>query len=278
MVCHLPDTADGPSLSLPRAWHLTPRPAIDRLCDMDMGDLPPQFRPALRALATVIRNREPAVRERVERLRAENPGLSREALSKKLIRRTRARVAATGAASGAAAIAPGIGTVIAVGTITGQGLYAMEQEAELVLGIAMIHGVELTGSDERLLEALAVIGLAGGAVKLRDNVLVAGGERITIAAFRHMPAQWLARAGSDVMVRVLGRALAMRAAASVGRIVPLAIGLAAGAGFDWAAVTLLGRAAIVYYGRAATDVALEPVATLDRLPAAKDLGEVEAGD
>lgn len=245
---------------------------------MDLGDLPPQLRPALRALAMVIHNREPAIRERVERLRDENSGLSPAALSKLLIRRTRARVAATGAASGVTAIAPGIGTVIALGTVTSQSLFAMEQEAELVLGIAMIHGKELRGSDERLLEALAVIGLAGGAVKLRDNVLVAGGERITIAAFRHMPAQWLARAGSDVMVRVLGRALAMRAAASVGRIVPLAIGLAAGAGFDWAAVTLLGRAAIVYYGRAAIDVALDPVATLDPLPAAKDLGEVEAGD
>src|SRR5215471_15454443 len=152
---------------------------------MNLGDLPPQFRPALRALVTVIHNREPAIRERVERLRDENPGLSPDALSKILIRRTRARVAATGAASGAAAIAPGIGTVIALGTVTGQGLYAMEQQAELVLGIAMIHGKELSGSDDRLLEALAVIGLAGGAVKLRDNVLVAGGERITISAFRH---------------------------------------------------------------------------------------------
>lgn len=244
---------------------------------MDLGDLPPQFRPAVRALGTVIRNREPAIRERVERLRDENPGLSPEALSKKLIRRTRARVATTGAASGAAAIAPGIGTIVALGTVTGQGLFAMEQEAELVLGIAMIHGKELSGSDERLLEALAVIGLAGGAVKLRDNVLVAGGERITIAAFRHMPGRWLAKAGSDVLARVLGRALAMRAAASVGRVVPLAIGVAVGASFDWAAVTLLGRAAIGYYGRAAPRPALAPVAMPDPLPATEDLGDVEAG-
>jgi hypothetical protein len=244
---------------------------------MDMGDLPPQFRRALRALATVIRNREPAVRQRVERLRVENPGLSPEALSKKLIRRTRVRVAATGAASGAAAIAPGIGTVIALGTITGQGLYAMEQEAELVLGIAMIHGVELTGSDERLLEALAVIGLAGGAVKLRDNVLVAGGEKITIAAFRHTPARWLARTGTDVLTRVLGRAVALRAGASVARIVPLAIGVAAGASFDWAAVTLLGRAAIRYYGRVAGDRVLSPPAAPMPLPAPEDFGDVKAG-
>ena len=243
---------------------------------MDLGDLPPQLRPALRALATVIHNREPAIRERVERLRDENPDLSPAALSKLLIRRTRARVAATGAASGVAAIAPGIGTVIALGTVTGQGLFAMEQEAELVLGIAMIHGKELSGSDDRLLEALAVIGLAGGAVKLRDNVLVGGGERITIAAFRHTPARWLVRAGGDVMVRILGRALAVRTAASVGRIVPLAVGVAAGASFDWAAVTLLGRAAMRYYGRAGTGAALGPMATPTQLPSSDDLGDVEA--
>src|SRR5262249_5277334 len=139
---------------------------------MDLGDLPPQLRPAPRALATVIHNREPAIRERVERLRDENPDLSPAALSKLLIRRTRARVAATGAASGVAAIAPGIGTVIALGTVTGQGLFAMEQEAELVLGIAMIHGKELSGSDDRLLEALAVIGVAGGGGQPRAHLLL----------------------------------------------------------------------------------------------------------
>src|SRR5215467_4544545 len=140
----------------------------------------------------------------------------------------------------------------------------------------MIHGKELSGSDDRLLEALAVIGLAGGAVKLRDNLLVGGGERITIAAFRHTPARWLVRAGSDVMVRILGRALAVRTAASVGRIVPLAVGVAAGASFDWAAVTLLGRAAMRYYGRAGTGAALGPMATPTQLPSGDDLGDVEA--
>ncbi len=244
---------------------------------MDLGDLPPQFRPPLRALATVIRNREPAVRAQVEKLRMENPGVSPEELSRRLIRKTRVRVAATGAASGAAAIAPGIGTVIALGTVTGQGLYAMEQEAELVLAIAMIHGMELSGSDERLLEALAVIGLAGGAVKLRDNVLVAGGERITISAFRYMPARWLARTGTDVLTRVLGRAVALRAGASVARIVPLAIGVAAGASFDWAAVTLLGRAAMRYYGRAAGGRSMAPASPAEPLPASEDLPDVQTG-
>jgi hypothetical protein len=244
---------------------------------MDRVDLPPQLRPALRALAAVIRNREPAIREGIERLRAENPGLGPDELSRKLIRRTRARVAATGAVSGATAIVPGLGTVVALGTVASQGLYALEQEAELVLGIAMIYGEELTGSDERLFEALVVIGLAGGAIKLRDDLLVSGGAKITIVAFRLMPGRWLTRAGSEVLARILGRALATRATATVARVVPLAVGVAAGAGFDWFAVTVLGRAAIGYYSRLPRARLIAPVEMPARLPASEDLSDVKSG-
>jgi hypothetical protein len=217
---------------------------------MDATDLPPQLRPVLAALAAVMRRREPAIRERVERLRAENPDLGPDELARRLVRTTRRRVATTGAASGVAAIVPGLGTVVAIGTATSQSLYALEQETELVLAIAMIYGRELSGSDERLLEALVVVGLAGGAVKLRDNVLIAGGHQVTVAAFRRLPNLWLGRAGNRVLTRVLGRALAHRAVTVVARAIPLAIGAAAGAGFDWAAVSLLGHSAMRYYGRA----------------------------
>jgi hypothetical protein len=226
---------------------------------VDAGDLPPQLRPILTALAAVMRRREPAIRERVVQLRAENPDLGSDELARKLIRTTRRRVASTAAASGAVAIVPGLGTVIAIGTATSQSLYALEQETELVLAIAMIYGRELSGSDERLLEALVVVGLAGGAVKLRDNLLVAGGQRVTVEAFRHLPGVWLGRTGSRVLTRVLGRALAQRTINVVARTVPMAIGMAAGAGFDWTAVTLLGRTAMRYYGRVSGTVELPPL-------------------
>src|SRR5207249_4579571 len=71
------------------------------------------------------------IRERVERLRAENPNLGPEDLSRQLIRATRRRVAGTVALSGAAAVAPGLGTLIALGTATSQGLYAPEPGTEL---------------------------------------------------------------------------------------------------------------------------------------------------
>ncbi len=138
--------------------------------------------------------------------------------------------------------------MLAIGTVTSQAFYALEQEIELVLAIAMIYGHELADSDERVLEALVVVGLAGGAIKLREDVLVAGGERIAIAAFRRMPGMLLAHGGSRFLSRLLMRMAASASAKVVARVIPLAIGVAAGAGFDWIAVTGLGRAAMRYYG------------------------------
>jgi UPF0271 protein len=218
------------------------------------------------ALAAVMRSREPAIRHRVWQLRDENPGLENHELARLLIRDTRRRVAGTAAASGATAIVPGLGTIVAIGTAASQTLFALEQETELVLAIAMVHGRELADSDERLLEALVVVGLTGGAVKLRDNLLIAGGQRVTVAAFRRLPEIWLGRAGNRMLTRVFGRFLTQRAVSVIARTAPLAIGVAAGAGFDWIAVTVLGQAAISYYGRAPH---------VEALPASEDI--VEAG-
>jgi len=202
----------------------------------------------LHRLAEVVSSREPAIRMHVDSLRARNPHLTSDQLAAELIRSTRRRVAATGALSGAAAIAPGLGTVLAVGTVTSQALYALEQEIELVLSIAIIYGHELAGSDERVVEALVVVGLASGAVKLREDVLVAGGERIAVAAFRRMPALLVAHGGGRLLTRMLSRLAASTTARLAARFIPLAVGVAAGAGFDWLTVTGLGRAAVRYYG------------------------------
>jgi len=238
---------------------------------MDLDRLPPQLREILNALAGALRSREPAIRSRVDGLRLASPTLTNDELALKLIRDTRVRVAATGAASGAAAIAPGLGTLLALGAATSQALYALEQETELVMAIAIIYGHELLESDERVLEALVVVGIAGGSVKLRENVLVAGGERITVAAFRALPKEWLGRAGGHVLGRILARVAGSRVLSTVGRVVPLAIGMAVGAGFDWVTVSTLGRAAMRYYGPGG------PAARAPRL-ALEDGSHVELGN
>jgi hypothetical protein len=215
---------------------------------VDLDRLPAPLQTMLRRLAQVVSAREPAIQAHIQQLRALNPHLTNDQLALALIRSTRRRVAATAAMSGAAAIAPGLGTVLAIGTITSQAFYALEQEIELVLAVAMVYGHELAGSDERVIEALLVVGLASGAVKLREDVLVAGGERIALAAVRGLPGMLLAHGGGRVISRILARFVTSGAAKMAARVIPLAVGVAAGAGFDWLAVTGLGRAAMRYYG------------------------------
>ena len=112
----------------------------------------------------------------------------------------------------------------------------------------MIFGHELTGSEGRVLEALVVVGLTSGALKLREDVVVAGGERLAIAAFRRVPGLLLVHGGGRFVTRVLSRFATSGVAKVAARVVPLGIGVGIGAGFDWIAVTGLGRAAMKYYG------------------------------
>jgi hypothetical protein len=168
----------------------------------------------------MISSREPALQAKVDQLRARHPHFTNDQLALDLIRSTRRRVAGTGALSAAAAIAPGLGTVIAVGTVTSQAFYALEQEVDIT----------------------------SGAVKLREDVLVTGGERLAVAAFRRLPSTLLAHGGSRILARILARVAGSGAAKAAARLVPIGVGVAAGAGFDWLAVTGLGRAAMKYYG------------------------------
>ena len=95
---------------------------------MDVDELPPHVRFVLRSLDQAMKSREPAIRSKVDQLRATHPTYTNDQLALSLIRSTRRRVAATGAISGAASIAPGLGTALAIGTVTSQTLYALEQE------------------------------------------------------------------------------------------------------------------------------------------------------
>lgn len=215
---------------------------------MEPHSLPPHLRAVLKTLNHAVQSREPVIRTRVEQLRVAHPLYTNDQLALELIRSTRRRIAATGALSGAVSIAPGLGTVLAVGTITSQAVYALEQEVELVLGIAMIFGHELSSSDQRVLEALVVVGITSGAVKLREDVLVAGGENLALVAFRRLPSLILRHGGGRMMTRVLSKLATTGTAKVAARVIPFGVGVAAGAGFDWLAVTALGRAAIKYYG------------------------------
>src|SRR5258708_19534589 len=212
-----------------------------RMVTLDLENLPPQVRAILSTLTSAVQTREPAIRAKVEKLQTANPHFTSDQLARQLIRSTRRRVAATGALSGAAAVPPGFGTPIALGTVTTQALYALEQEIELVLGIAMIYGHELKGSDERVLEALVVVGITSGAVKLREDVLVAGGERLAVSLFRRLPTMIVDRGGGHVITRVLGRIAISGAGRGASPAIPLAVAISVGARLGYHVCTGLVR-------------------------------------
>jgi len=215
---------------------------------MALNALPPQLHWVLTVAQRGIKNREPAIQETVRKLFLEFPGATREELARILIGRTRRRLAVTAAASGAVSIVPGLGTlgVISVGTV--QSMYALEQELELVLAVGLIFGHLPAEHEDRTLEALVVVGIAGGAVKIRDGLLIAGSQRLAVHLLTTYPRLLLSRVGSAALTRILTGAVGSEVASVLGRALPLAVGVTVGASFDWITATALGNAALRYYG------------------------------
>ena len=102
--------------------------------------------------------------------------------------------------------------------------------------------------DDRTLEALVVVGIAGGAVKLRDDLLIAGSQRLAVHLVTTYPPLLLSRVGSAALTRILTGVIGSEVGAVLARALPAAIGITVGAGFDWITVTALGNAALRYYG------------------------------
>lgn len=223
---------------------------------MPQSDLPP----VLQALAGWMQGREPAIRVHVEILRASAPGLSSDQVADRLIKEFRGRIVKTGAVTSAIGVIPGLSTLVELGALGAQGAYAIKQEIEMVMAIAIGFGHDLSESQERLVEVLAVAGVVTGTNLVRDRVLVEGG--------RAAAQRGVTRAAAGLAGRAGGR-LASRAVAGAGRLLPLGVGVVIGAGFDFASVTGLGKAAKRYYGPGGpgSHVELRPPQVLELPPA-----------
>src|SRR5260370_8682372 len=95
---------------------------------MDLDHIPPQLRAVLHALDHAVKAREPAIRAKVDGLRAKHPNHDNHQLARELIRSTRRRVAAPGPLSGAAPIPPRLRTAPALGPITRPTPYALPHD------------------------------------------------------------------------------------------------------------------------------------------------------
>lgn len=215
---------------------------------MDSYPVPSQLHWVLSAAQKAIMKRQPAVEETVRKLQLEFPEATPEELARTLIRRQRRRLAVTAAASGAASAFPGMGTLAVLGVGTVQSMYAMEQELELVLAVGLIFGHLPVEGEDRTLEALLVIGIAGGAVKIRDDFLIAGSQQLALHLVTTYPRLLLTRVGSAALTRILTGTVGTQIGSTLARALPVAVGIGVGAGFDWITVTALGNAALRYYG------------------------------
>lgn len=233
---------------------------------MESKTLPPQLQWVLTAVQKGVEKREPAIQETVRKLRLELPEATPEELVENLIRRRRRHLAMTAAASGAVSIVPGLGTLGVIGVGTVQSMYALEQELELVLAVGLIFGHLPSEHEDRTLEALVVIGIAGGAIKIRDNVLIAGSQRLALHLLTTYPQLLLSRVGSAALTRILTGTVGSQVGAVIARTLPAAVGIGVGAGFDWITVTALGNAALRYYGPHGPTADRLPKPPPDQLP------------
>lgn len=225
---------------------------------MDSYPLPAQLHWVLSAAQKAIKKRQPAVEETVRKLRLEFPDATPEQLARTLINRQRRRLALTSAASGAAAVVPGMGTLGVLGVGTVQSMWAMEQELELVLAVGLLFGHLPVEGEDRTLEALLVIGIAGGAVKIRDDLLIAGSQQLALHLVTTYPRLLLTRVGGPALIRILTGTVGAQVGSALARALPAAVGIGVGAGFDWITVTALGNAALRYYGPRAPGARLLP--------------------
>lgn len=98
----------------------------------------------------------PAVAKYVASLRKANPDASPAEIIAKLEKRYLAAVTGSGGAVGATAAVPGVGTVTALGAITGETAFFLEASALLALSIAEVHGIPVEDRERRRTLVLAV--------------------------------------------------------------------------------------------------------------------------
>ena len=155
-----------------------------------------------RLAKTVLTNADEAdVARRVERLRQRHPGLSRDELVEKLIRKTAARCAAVGALTGAPAAWLGAAPVVA--DLAFQALAL----ARLALGIAVIYR-RRPDLEERSLGAAGSLVLSVGTGSLR-----AGALKLLRLAFKRRRSSAVA----PILGALAGGAVAYGAVLSFGR-------------------------------------------------------------
>ncbi|ROZ88893.1 hypothetical protein [Gordonia sp. OPL2] len=130
----------------------------------------------------------PAVAKYVRGLRTAHPEESPAQIIARLEKHYLTAVTGSGGAVGATAAVPGVGTMTALGAMTGETAFFLEASALLALSIAEVHGIPVHDSERRKTLVLAValgeegvvalgrlVGTQGGALRRLGGAAIPGG-------------------------------------------------------------------------------------------------------
>jgi hypothetical protein len=199
------------------------------------------------ALDTVVRTRAAAIAADVDVFRLQRPGLDRPALERALIRHRARKGGLVGIASGLPSVVVGIGTAVEVAAAVSDAAAITYAEVSEVLAIAYLRGRDLADIESRRLDVLLTMGLATGAVKIKDGALYAGDRRLDPAGLDELPDDVVGAINRDLADRVIMKFARRRAAVLAGRLLPLGIGATVAGVEDFRSVGGVGRMARKYF-------------------------------
>ncbi|NDZ96422.1 hypothetical protein G3I13_11055 [Streptomyces sp. SID6673] len=165
----------------------------------------------------------PAVAKYVRNLRTAHPEESPAQIITRLEKTYLTAVTGSGGAVGATAAVPGVGTMTALGAMTGETAFFLEASALLALSIAEVHGIPVHDSERRKTLVLAVALGEEGVVALGRLVGTQGGalRRLGGAA---IPGGGLGKLNKTLVNKLTKKYAIKRAPLVFGKLMPAGIG------------------------------------------------------
>ncbi|MCX2965009.1 hypothetical protein ACIGKQ_12900 [Gordonia sp. NPDC062954] len=165
----------------------------------------------------------PAVARYVRSLRTANPEETPAQIIARLEKLYLTAVTGSGGAVGATAAVPGVGTMTALGAMTGETAFFLEASALLALSIAEVHGIPVHDSERRKTLVLAVALGEEGVVALGRLVGTRGGALRRLGG-ASIPGGGLAKLNKTLVNKVAKKYAFKRAPLLFGKLLPAGIG------------------------------------------------------
>lgn len=203
---------------------------------------------AMTAVDRVVSTRLPQAQVLVERLRTEHPAWTHTEVADAVVKKFAKELAGAGAISGAVAAAPAIGTAVSVATSLADIAFAFARITEMVMGVGVAFGHDLTDLETRRGWVYQV--LSGSTGTMTDGEKKAGNMKKQLgktAIATKSPAATTARVTEIMGTRLIARLVEKEAIVKLATLIPLGIGAGVGAAGNRALVNSVGRHAKQYF-------------------------------